>query len=59
MTRTQARSCTGKQRHHSKAAADAHRAALIRSGGSRLVIVVYRCPHCRGWHVGHRSRRRR
>lgn len=59
VTGTQARTCDTKRRHDTKADALAHRAALIRGGASRLLMVVYRCRFCRGWHVGHRARRRR
>lgn len=48
-----------KQRHDTKAAAQAHLRALADAGARRTVLHVYRCPTCsvRGqpavWHVGH------
>jgi hypothetical protein len=56
-TRTKGRGCDGKQRHDTKAKALAQLRSLQRNYAARG-IVVYRCRHCDGWHVGHRSRRR-
>jgi hypothetical protein len=40
--------CVGKQRHASREHANAARVSL-----GDLNCVVYRCPHCNGWHIGH------
>jgi len=50
--RIRRKSCTGKQRHLSAAAGQAHIAHLHRRFGySRM--DVYRCSFCNGYHVGH------
>jgi hypothetical protein len=48
-----ARSCDGKRRHDSYAAA---RVAVIRLARQNHdeTIHAYKCVHCGGWHVGHR-----
>lgn len=59
MTRTKARSCTGKVAHKTKADALEHFYSLKRKGA--VGIHIYTCrfgptPHR---HVGHKSRKRR
>lgn len=49
------RACEGKQRHVDQAGAVAHMISLKRIGDSNL--NSYKCPHCKGWHVGHRMAR--
>lgn len=56
---TEARECIGKIRHDTSAAAHGHAKARMRSGAAPQAVSVYRCRFCRGWHVGHRPRRRR
>ena len=58
--------CDGKVRHESANAARAHVASMLkhgtearRRGRGGTKISVYRCPHCKGWHVGARRRRSR
>lgn len=47
------RSCEGKKRHGTPAeAGSAAWHARVKSGDN---IWPYRCPFCRGWHIGHRS----
>lgn len=59
-TKSKGRSCAGKRRHPSKAAAKSARASLVRSGLAYPgQMSVYACAHCGGWHVGHKPRRRR
>lgn len=57
---TKARECGTKFRHDSKAGADAQAASLHRNRAATPATAhVYRCPHCGGWHVGHRKQRGR
>lgn len=42
---------TGKKQYPSPAAADRRRKVLKRRRNDRQ--SVYRCPHCRHWHLGH------
>lgn len=48
--------CAGKVRHAERG----HAFAAMRKTVSKMIIgrhdamSVYRCPHCGGWHVGHR-----
>ena len=54
------RQCTGKRTYKSKS--DAKRAikrAATAHGGAKDYsrLNAYRCPHCDGWHFGHRPRR--
>lgn len=58
MTRTRARSCDGKRRHDTKAAAEDQLWALRRAGTARGSMGAYRCRHCDSWHVGHKPRKR-
>ena len=53
MTRTRARSCEGKKGHASKLDAEAHRQRKIKQGAFYASLIVYRCRHCKKWHVGH------
>ena len=53
MTGTRGRACTGKKTHTSRPGADEHRDQLITRGAAPEGIRVYRCRHCRMWHVGH------
>jgi replication-associated recombination protein RarA len=55
--RSKASECGTKQRHPDQDAALAHCARMLRNGAARL--VVYRCKHCRAWHIGHRPRPRK
>jgi hypothetical protein len=60
MTTTRARGCDGKHGHDTRAAADRHMRDLIhRCGAAEARLNVYRCRHCRLYHVGHRLRQRR
>lgn len=62
-TRTKARRCGEKMRHRTEAAAEVHRARLIRRFAAvPEALEVYLCTECDRWHVGHvslRQRRRR
>ncbi len=49
---TKRRSCTGKQGHASKAAAERARGKLRAERGARD-LGVYQCDFCRLWHIGH------
>lgn len=53
---TKTRSCEGKKRHPSRAAARVHMHALITKGAAPL--NVYKCRYCQAWHVGHIRRYR-
>ena len=55
-TRTKAKSCEGKVRHASKAAAKRACIAARRRGGTWP--TSYQCKFCGGWHIGHTPRRR-
>jgi hypothetical protein len=58
-TRTYERSCRGKQRHPTRAAAHAQLVHLVRTAGALYGrYQTYRCVWCDGWHIGHRSRYR-
>jgi hypothetical protein len=63
--RTKQRTCEGKRRHESRAAALGHLASLRRQGAFVALMEPYRCPFCTPaggsgvWHVGHRKRGRR
>jgi hypothetical protein len=59
MDRSQAAECGTKQQHTTKQAALDHRAALMRGGSPGSRIHVYRCQHCRSWHVGHKPKPKR
>lgn len=56
---TKNRECGTKQKHPTKADAEAHLWALVRAGTRRARMSVYHCTHCGSWHVGHTKRRRR
>jgi len=50
--------CIRKMPHHSRARAKALlqvQKRTLREAGQNL--QVYRCPYCRAWHIGNRSRR--
>lgn len=55
---SKARECGAKQRHDTKAAAEAHVWSLVKAGTRRSRMQVYRCRHCGAWHVGHKRRNR-
>ena len=59
MTATRARQCGRKKAHPDRDAAEKHHARLIRAGAHPSTHVVYRCPRCGAWHVGHRRHARR
>lgn len=45
--------------HISQDEAHAHRRSLIKAGKHNTkhgALTVYRCPHGKGWHVGHSTR---
>lgn len=42
--------CVGKCRHKTFTGA-----LIERQRAKDLSLSVYRCPHCRGWHIGHAS----
>ncbi|HEX8693394.1 MAG TPA: hypothetical protein VF746_13300 [Longimicrobium sp.] len=46
---------TGKQ-CHDRAGANRHRGAMRRRGRRRAPLDVYRCKHCRAYHVGRNNR---
>lgn len=52
------RQCGGKIRHASISAAWAAAVRLAAEAGDRY-LRAYRCQVCRGWHVGHSSKRPR
>lgn len=52
------RSCTGKVRHGDVQAAQAARRGLQERKGYDGPMDCYRCPFCKGWHIGHRARQR-
>lgn len=54
--RSKSSECGGKQQHATKQAAVDHRASLARNGAPHWRLSVYRCQHCRAWHVGHHPR---
>ncbi len=54
---TKARECGSKQKHATKAKAEEHRWALVRSGSRPAALSIYKCKFCGSWHVGHSSRR--
>lgn len=56
MIRTKNRMCTGKVKHPDKASAERALRALVARGAARSRLNVYRCDHCRQWHVGHVGR---
>jgi len=49
--------CDGKVAHERKADAVAHANDLWRRLKAR--VRAYKCPHCKKWHVGHPSTKRR
>jgi hypothetical protein len=51
--RRRRKACQGKQRHPDKQSASQHWYALWKKDGEKM--RVYKCPHCHGWHVGHRG----
>jgi hypothetical protein len=54
-TKTKARMCQGKVRHDAKQAAKDAMWAYVREFSARPSrLNVYPCPHCTGWHWGHR-----
>lgn len=53
---TRARSCEGKFAHPTHDSAQEHLMRMLRAGSVRL--SVYRCKHCRQFHVGHLPRPR-
>jgi len=57
MTATKGRQCRGKKAYATRGAAQAVSSWLIRHMGSLPAHVsVYRCKHCKLYHVGHRPR---
>lgn len=46
------RQCWGKQRHRTRAEAQAHKASMGYVG-----LESYECPHCGKWHIGHSVKR--
>lgn len=54
-TQSKGRSCTGKARHDTRAAARKALESLIRAKKARRAWNdVYACRFCDGWHVGHK-----
>lgn len=51
---TKATECGGKQAHDTRRAAEDHRQALRRRIGIPVRLSVYRCQHCKKFHVGNR-----
>lgn len=45
------RRCTGKHRWPDEFTARAGAAHAIKAFGKVSALYVYRCPHCRGWHL--------
>ncbi len=50
------RTCRGKRMFSTKAAAKRARKLCIRKNRAFLKVRVYRCPYCRQWHLGHRTK---
>jgi hypothetical protein len=59
MVTTKARKCAGKVRHADRRAALAALWRLVARGACRRWLNVYGCEHCAGWHLGHRTGRRK
>jgi hypothetical protein len=57
-TRTRKKACESKRRYDTRREAQAHIQRLIKQGAAPRLMNAYRCPHCKGWHVGHRERGR-
>lgn len=54
MNRTKRRQCGDKAQYATKAEAEVGMIAHIRRFGTAPgTLKVYRCPHCRLWHIGH------
>ena len=49
------KACEGKQRHATREEALGHSSRLKHLAEEKN-IRVYRCPFCKGWHVGHYRR---
>jgi len=47
------RSCDGKKRYESKAAANAQIDSMYKAKMAITRMVPYECKYCGGWHVGH------
>lgn len=54
VTSTKSRGCGAKHQHTSRQAAERQMESLIDAGEYAGNLNVYRCRHCRTWHVGHR-----
>lgn len=52
-TRPIERQCVGKKGYRTKKAAKLHIRRMKARDGE---LCAYRCPHCRGFHVGHNYR---
>jgi hypothetical protein len=52
--RALARACFPKEQHETRGAAEAQMRSITRRGLEKNpAIHVYKCPHCKTWHVGH------
>lgn len=49
------KACEGKVRHETKDAA----ASALRKNFGRSSMHTYKCPHCGGFHVGHKMQKKR
>lgn len=47
------RGCAGKRKHPNPASAQSVIEQLVAGGARRDSLNVYRCRHCRSYHVGH------
>lgn len=57
-TKTKGRMCDGKSRFDDRTRAEGAMWAYVhRCGAKPSRLNVYACPHCDGWHWGHRGRR--
>lgn len=55
MNLSKKRSCGTKTRHETQGAAEGCRRSMERRKAD-LSLHVYKCRHCKGWHVGHPSK---
>lgn len=54
--RLRRKGCTGKIRHPAESEAAIHAKSLSKAEGEKM--AWYKCKFCKGWHVGHRAKRR-
>ncbi len=49
--------CRGKRRYRDRIAAELHAADMNRNNS--VPVKAYRCPYCKGWHVGGKHPKRK